>query len=99
MEDFRVLLAEANPDIFCLNETYLTDQDEAPDFDGYTVHLLNRPLTVARGGGVMVGVKEHLIINKITKKAIKKHEFISFELVTLRNIKVIAMYQTSDNKF
>ena len=44
MEDFRVLLAEANPDIFCLNVTHLTDQHEAPDFDGYTVHLLNRPL-------------------------------------------------------
>jgi hypothetical protein len=56
---------ETNPDIFCLNEIFLSDQDATPNFSDYSVHVNNRHNPHKRSGGVPVGIKSNILIDKV----------------------------------
>ena len=70
--DLKALIADNEPDVICLNETFLKN-DETLKINGYNTITLNRR---TRGIGVMILIKDHIKTDEITKVHINRHEII-----------------------
>ena len=77
-QDLEVLIVDNNPDIICLNETFLK-HDQSLKIKGFNTISLNRQTTTF-GGGVMILIKDHIQYDEITKIHINRHEIVQCRL-------------------
>ena len=74
--DLKCMISEKDPDIICINETFLNG-NATLKIDGYSTYNLNRP---SNGGGVILLVKETIKHNNIKKINIEGHEIIQCQI-------------------